>query len=269
MASTRPKRWENVCGLLKIWRPRKKIFTRPKENGQSRHRYGFISYTFITGRTTTNFTDYIKFRVPVHLMMGVISRKFSRESQLNNNCKTLFHSIGVALKGDAFSCINLPENSKLIQRFTATLSDAKKRTKKMYVDSLAPGTVTAIVLLRYTSSVCATTTPLPLVSHQSVFIPTDKVHIWCQELVPSLAQRGEGGGGCDLPLARARYKSLLCGLLEGRLCLQKDNRKLLLWSLYVGKWTAKDLLIKIEIPISKNKIIMQCTIWSPETTLLL
>ena len=113
-------------------------------------------------------------------MMGVISRKFSRESQLNNNCKTLFHSTGVALKGDAFSCINLPENSALIQRFTATLSDAagnKKRTKKMYVDSLAPGTVTAIVLLRYTLSVCATTTPLPLVSHQSVFIPTDKVHI--------------------------------------------------------------------------------------------
>ena len=170
--------------------------------------------------------------------MGVISRKFCRESQLNNNCKTLFHSTGVALKGDAFSCINLPENSALIQRFTATLSDAagnKKRTKKMYVDSLAPGTVTAIVLLRYTSSVCATTTPPPLVSHQSVFIPTDKVHIWCQELVPSLAQRGEGGGGCDLPLARARYKSLLCGLLEGRLCLQKDNRKLLPWSLYVGK----------------------------------
>ena len=204
--------------------------------------------------------------------MGVICRKFSRESQLNNNCKILFHSTGVALEGDTFSCINLPENSALIQYFTATLSDAAgnlERTKKMYVDSLAPGTVRAIVLLRYTSSVCATTTPPPLVSHQSVFIPTDKVHIWCQELVPSLAQRGEGGGGCDLPLARARYKSLLCGLREGRLRLQEDNRKLLPWSLYVGKWTAKDLLIKIETPISKNKIIMQCTIWSPETTLLL
>ena len=180
MASTRPKRWENVCGLLKIWRPRKKIFTRPKENGQSRHRYGFISYTFITGRTTTNFTDYIKFRVPVHLMMGVICRKFSRESQLNNNCKILFHSTGVALEGDTFSCINLPENSALIQCFTATLSDAAgnlERTKKMYVDSLAPGTVRAIVLLCYTSSVCATTTPPRSVSHQPVFIPTDKVHI--------------------------------------------------------------------------------------------
>lgn len=203
--------------------------------------------------------------------MGVICRKFSRESQLNNNCKILFHSTGVALEGDTFSCINLPENSALIQCFTVTLSDAAgnlERTKKMYVDSLAPGTVRAIVLLRYTSSVCATTTPPRSVPHQPVFIPTDKVHIWCQELVPFLAQRGEGGGGCDLSLARARYKSVLCGLCENRLRLQK-NRKLFPWSLYVGKWSAKDLLIKIEIPISKNKIIMQCTIWSPETTLLL
>ena len=216
--------------------------------------------------------DYIKFRVPVHLMMGVICREFSRQSQLNNNCKTLFLSTGVTPEGDIISCINLPENSTLIQRFTTTLNDAAgdaKRVRKMYVDPLAPGTVRAI-LLRYKSSVCATTTPPPSVSHQQVFMPTDKVHIWCQELVPFLAQRGEGGGGCDLPLARARYKSLLCGLREGRLRLQKDNRNLLLWSLYVGKWTAKDLLIKIEIPISnKKKIIMQCTIWSRQTTLLL
>ena len=113
-------------------------------------------------------------------MMRVICRKFSRESPLNNNCKILFHSTGVALEGDTFSCINLPENSALIQCFTATLSDAAgnlERTKKMYVDSLAPGTVRAIVLLRYTSSVCATTTPPRSVSHQPVFIPTDKVHI--------------------------------------------------------------------------------------------
>ena len=113
-------------------------------------------------------------------MMGVICRKFSSESQLNNNCKILFHSKGVALEGDTFSCINLPENGTLIQRFTATLSDAAgdtERTKKMYVDLLAPGTVRAIVLLRYTSSVCATTTLPPPVSHWPVFIPTDKVHI--------------------------------------------------------------------------------------------
>ena len=99
--------------------------------------------------------------------MGVICRKFSRESQLNNNCKILFNSKGVALEGDTFSCINLPENSTFIQRFTATLSDAAgdtERTKKMYVDWLAPGTVRAIVLLRYTSSVCATTTLPPPVS---------------------------------------------------------------------------------------------------------
>ena len=113
-------------------------------------------------------------------MMGMICREFFRESQLNNNCKILFHSKGVALEGDKFSCINLPENSTLIQRFTATLSDAAgntERTKKMYVDSLAPVTVRAIVLLRYTSSVCAITTLPPPVSHQPVFIPTDKVHI--------------------------------------------------------------------------------------------
>ena len=169
--------------------------------------------------------------------MGVICREFSGESQLNNNSKTLFHSTGVTPEGDIISCINLPQNSTLIQRFTTTLNDAAgdtKRAEKMYVDSLAPWTVRAIVLLCYTSSVCATTLP-PSVSHQPVFMPTDKVHIWCQELVPFLAQRGEGGGSCDLPLARARYKSLLCGLREGRLRLQKDNRKLLLWSLYVGK----------------------------------
>ena len=86
-------------------------------------------------------------------MMGVICREFSRESQLNNNCKTLFHSTGVTPEGDIISCINLPENSTLIPRFTAILNDAAgdaKRAKKMYVDSLAPGTVRAIVLLCYT-----------------------------------------------------------------------------------------------------------------------
>jgi len=103
--------------------------------------------------------------------MGVICRKISRESPLNN-CRILFPSTGVAPEGDIFSSINLPENSTLIERFTATLSDAAgdaERAKKMYVDSLAPRTVRAIVLLRYTSSVCATTTPPPSVSHQLVF----------------------------------------------------------------------------------------------------
>ena len=150
--------------------------------------------------------DYIKFRVRVNLMMGLICRKFSRQSQLNNNCKTLFHSTGVTPKGDIISYINLPENSTLIQCFTATLNDAAgnaKRAKKMYVDSLAPRMVRAIVLLCCTSSVCATTTPPPSVSHQPVFMPTDKVYIRCQERVPFLAQRGEGDGGCDLLLARA------------------------------------------------------------------
>ena len=79
----------------------------------------------------------------------------------------------------------------------------------------------------------------------------------------------KAGAAVTFPLQELDIKAFLCGLLEGQLCLQKDNRKLLPWSLYVGKWTAKDLSIKIEIPISKNKIIMQCTIWSPETTLLL
>jgi len=77
-------------------------------------------------------------------MMGVICREFSRESQLNNNCKILFHSTGVAPEGDIISCINLPENSALIQCFTATLNDAAgdaETAKKMYVDSLPPGTV--------------------------------------------------------------------------------------------------------------------------------
>ena len=186
--------------------------------------------------------------------MGVICRKFSRQSPLNN-CKILFPSTGVAPEGDIFSSINLPANSSLIQRFTATLSDAAsdaERAKKMYVDALAPGTVRTIVLLRYTSSVCARTTRPPSVSHQPVFIPTDKVRIWCQELVPCLVQRSEGGGGCDLPLTRTRHQGLLRGLREGRLRVQKDRTQRLPRSLYVGRWTAKDLLIKREIPIRKK-----------------
>ena len=154
--------------------------------------------------------------------MGVICREFSRESQLNNNCKTLFHSTGVTPEGDIISCINLPENSTLIPRFTAILNDAAgdaKRAKKMYVDSLAPGTVRAIVLLCYTWSVCATTTPPPSVSHQRILCLQIKSIFDAKKLVPFLAQRGEGGGSCDLPLARARHKSLLCGLREGRLRL--------------------------------------------------
>ena len=111
--------------------------------------------------------------------MGVIGRKFSSASQLYN-CKILFPSTGVAQEGDIFSSITLRENSELIERFTASLSDAARdadRAKKMYVDSLAPGTVRTIVLLRYTSNVCATTTLPPSVSNKPVFIPADKVHI--------------------------------------------------------------------------------------------
>ena len=47
-----------------LWRDinleaREKIFTCPKWNGQWTLRYGFISYTFITGETTTNVVDHI------------------------------------------------------------------------------------------------------------------------------------------------------------------------------------------------------------------
>ena len=158
---------------------KRKFSLAPRKMASQQTGTAFSFYTFITGRTTTNFTDYIKFRVPVHLMMGVMCRQFSRERPLNN-CNILFPPTGVAPEGDIFSAINLPENSSLIQRFTATLSDAAadaERAKKMYVESLAPGTVKTIVLFRYTSRVCATTTPPPSVSHQPAFIPTDKVHI--------------------------------------------------------------------------------------------
>ena len=153
--------------------------------------------------------------------MGVICREFSRESQLNNNCKTLFHSTGVTPEGDIISCINLPENSTLIPRFTAILNDAAgdaKRAKKMYVDSGARNGKSYCFVMLYVKCLCYNNTTSISLS-PAYFMPTDKVHIWCQELVPFLAQRGEGGGSCDLPLARARHKSLLCGLREGRLRL--------------------------------------------------
>ena len=61
-----------------------------------------------------------------------------------------FHSTGLTLEGDVFLSITCPENSSLIQNFTATLSDAagdEERAKKMYLDTLAPGTVSPLVLL--------------------------------------------------------------------------------------------------------------------------
>ena len=61
-----------------------------------------------------------------------------------------FHSTGLAPEGDVFLNITFPENFSLIQNFTATLSDAaadEDRAKKMYLDTLAPGAVSPLVLL--------------------------------------------------------------------------------------------------------------------------
>ena len=66
------------------------------------------------------------------------------------NFKILFHSTGLAPEGDVFLSVTFPENSSLIQNFTATLTDAaadEERAKKMYLDTLAPGTVSPLVLL--------------------------------------------------------------------------------------------------------------------------
>ena len=60
------------------------------------------------------------------------------------------HSTGLAPKGDVFLNISFPENSSLIQTFAATLSDAaadEDRAKKMYLETLAPGTVSPPVYL--------------------------------------------------------------------------------------------------------------------------
>ena len=60
------------------------------------------------------------------------------------------HSTGLAPEGDVFLNITFPENSSLIQTFTATLSDAaadEDRAKKMYLETLAPGTVSPPVYL--------------------------------------------------------------------------------------------------------------------------
>ena len=62
----------------------------------------------------------------------------------------VFTPQGSPRKGDVFLNITFPENSSLIQNFTATLSDAagdEERAKKMYLDTLAPGTVSPLVLL--------------------------------------------------------------------------------------------------------------------------
>ena len=61
-----------------------------------------------------------------------------------------FHSTGLTSEGDVFLNITFPENSSLIQNFTPTLSGAagdEERAKKMYLDTLAPGTVSPLVLL--------------------------------------------------------------------------------------------------------------------------
>ena len=66
------------------------------------------------------------------------------------NFKIWFHSTGLAPEGDVFLSVTFPENSPLIQNFTATLTDAaadEERAKKMYLDTLAPGTVSPPVLL--------------------------------------------------------------------------------------------------------------------------
>ena len=67
------------------------------------------------------------------------------------NFKIWFHSTsGVAPEGDVFLSVTFPENSSLIQNFTATLTNAatdEERAKKMYLDTLAPGTVSPPVLL--------------------------------------------------------------------------------------------------------------------------
>ncbi|CAH3195355.1 unnamed protein product, partial [Porites evermanni] len=55
---------------------------------------------------------------------------------------------GLVPEGGVFLGVTFPENSSLIQNFTATLTDAaadKERAKKMYLDTLAPGTIKSIV----------------------------------------------------------------------------------------------------------------------------
>ena len=66
------------------------------------------------------------------------------------NFKIWFHSTGRAPEGDVFLSVTFPESSSLIQNFTATLTEAaadEERAKKMYLDTLAPGTVSPPVLL--------------------------------------------------------------------------------------------------------------------------
>lgn len=61
-----------------------------------------------------------------------------------------FHSTGLVPEGDIFLSVTFPENSSLIQNFTATLTEAaadEERAKEMYLDTLAPGTVSPPVLL--------------------------------------------------------------------------------------------------------------------------
>ena len=139
--------WRDIN--LEAW---EKIFTHPKWNGQWTLRYGFVSYTFITGWTTTNVMHYIEFRVPVNWMIEAMCLPFFKV-WVNEMCnfKIWFHSTsGVAPEGDVFLSVTFPENSSLIQNFTATLTDAaadEERAKKMYLDTLAPGTVSPPVYL--------------------------------------------------------------------------------------------------------------------------
>ena len=102
--------WRDIN--LEAW---EKIFMRPKWNGLWTLRYGFISYTFITGWTTTNVMDYIEFRVPVNWMIEAMCVPFFKV-WVNEMCnfKIWFHSTGLAPEGDIFLSVTFPENSSLI-----------------------------------------------------------------------------------------------------------------------------------------------------------
>ena len=63
-------------------------------------------------------------------------------------------------------------------------------------------------------------------------------------------KEAKAGGSCNFPLTQTCNKNILSGLRKGRIFLQENPQQHFPWSVYVGKWTSKYLIIKIQILIS-------------------
>ena len=87
------------------------------------------------------------------------------------------------------------------------MRQATRRERKKCTWTLAPGTGRAIVLLCYTSSVCATTTPPPSVSHQRISCLQIKSIFDARNLFLSWHKEVKAGAAVTFPLQELDIKA--------------------------------------------------------------